>query len=143
VTGRLRSGRFATACLTAFNAGTPVAAAVGDKEILLLWQPEDSPEVRSFEKLIAGAFHPEGMVREASPSGRDILAQIMLMSPRLASIGWLTDQLQRYGVRGRCATGAGQPWGRREPPSSGRTSLFSLFDLFVRRLFDHSLSLNY
>ena len=24
-----------------------------------------------------------------------------------------------------------QPWGRREPPSSGRTSLFSLFDLFV------------
>ena len=40
-------------------------------------------------------------------------------------------------------TGAGQPWGRRRPPSSGRTSRISLFNLFVQRLFNHTLSLNY
>ena len=56
-------------------------------------------------------------------------ARAWFCSPSRAS--QYTDQLQRYGARGRCATGAGQPWGRRRPPSSGRTSLFSLFDLFV------------
>ena len=67
-----------------------------------------------------------GAAAARSLSGRRAHGSVARLGPHSN-----TDQLQRYGVRGRCATGAGQPWGRREPPSSGRTSLFSLFDLFV------------
>ena len=59
---------------------------VAEREYLLLWKPEDSPEARSFERLLAAAFQPGGIEREAT--GRAILAQLMLLSPRLLSIGW-------------------------------------------------------
>ena len=59
---------------------------VAEREYLLLWKPEDSPEARSFERLLAAAFQPGGIEREAA--GRAILAQFMLLSPRLLSIGW-------------------------------------------------------
>ena len=87
--GRLREGDFTTTHLTRFNGGAPVAAAVGDKEYLLLWQPEDSPHPGdALVRAAAGwGICPEGMVQEAS--GRDVLARILLPSPRLVSIGWL------------------------------------------------------
>jgi len=59
---------------------------VAGREYLLLWKPEDSPEARSLERLLAAAFQPGGIEREAA--GRAILAQFMLLSPRLLSIGW-------------------------------------------------------
>ena len=47
---------------------------------------EESPVARSFEQLLAAAFRPGGMEREAA--GRTILSEFMLLSPRLGSIGW-------------------------------------------------------
>ena len=52
---------------------------------MLLWQAVDSAEMRSLERLLAGAFHSEGMVQEEA--GCSALAQILLLSPRLVSIG--------------------------------------------------------
>ena len=59
---------------------------MAEQEYLLLWKPEDSPAARSFEWLLAAAFRPGGIEREAA--GRAILAQFMLLSARLLSIGW-------------------------------------------------------
>ena len=65
---------------------TAPRVTVAGREYPMLWQPEESPVARSFERLLAAAFRPGGMEREAA--GRAVLSQFMLLSPRLASIGW-------------------------------------------------------
>ena len=86
VAGRLRDSGLSTTHLSRFNGDAPVAAEVGNKVYLvLLWQAVDSAEMRSLERLLAGAFHSEGMVQEEA--GCSALAQILLLSPRLVSIG--------------------------------------------------------
>ena len=85
--GRLRDSGLSTTHLARFNDDVPVTAEVGNKTYHpLLWQAVDSAEMRSFERQLAGAFHPKMMVQEEAGCG--VLAQILLLSPRLVSIGW-------------------------------------------------------
>ncbi|EOD37414.1 hypothetical protein EMIHUDRAFT_225594 [Emiliania huxleyi CCMP1516] len=71
VAGILRGNGLSTTHLTHFNGGATVDAEVGDKTCPLLWQAADSAETRSWERRLAEAFQPEGMIKLAAAAVDD------------------------------------------------------------------------